>query len=84
MSGQESDGINEAIEDLLRVGLLLGARLAERRVRDRERRLRDAARHSLDAARGERDRQRHDRDRALAAIEGVSRSRSSTPPALPR
>ena len=71
MSGQESDGINEVIEELLRVAVLLGTRLAERRVREREQRLRDAARHSLEAARGERDRQVHDRDRALAAIEGV-------------
>ena len=60
MAGEhhEPDGIAESIEDLLRSGLLLGTRLAERRVRAREQALRDAARDSLEHARAERDRQR--------------------------
>ena len=73
MAGEhhEPDGIAESIEDLLRTGLLLGARLAERRVRVREQALRDAARDSLEHARAERDRQRLERQQTLAQLEGV-------------
>jgi multidrug efflux pump subunit AcrA (membrane-fusion protein) len=73
MAGEhhEPDGIAEQIEDLLRSGLLLSTRLAERRVRAREQALRDAARDSLDRAQAERDRQRLERQHALAQLEGV-------------
>ena len=73
MAGEhhEPDGIAESVEDLLRSGLLLGTRLAERRIRAREQALRDAARDSLDRAQTERDRQRLEREQALAQLQGV-------------
>jgi hypothetical protein len=73
MTGEhhEPDGIPEAIEDLLRSGLLLGTRLAERHARAREQALRDAARHSLEQAREERTRQEAQRQQALSRLEGV-------------
>ena len=73
MAGEhhEPDGIAESVEDLLRSGLLLGTRLAERRLRAREHALQDAARDSLDRAQTERDRQRLERQRVLAQLEGV-------------
>ena len=67
----ESDGIGEAIEELLRTGLLLGARLAERHAHAREQALHEAARHSLGQARAEQQRQRAEREQALAGLEGV-------------
>ena len=71
MTVHESDGIAEALEDLLRIGVLLGTRLAERRIREREAQLREAAHHSLEEAQHERQRQLQQRSRALASIEGV-------------
>ena len=73
MAGEhhEPDGITEAIEDLLRSGLLLGSRLAERHVRAREQALRDAARHSLEQAHEQRTRQEVERQQALSRLEGV-------------
>ena len=73
MAGEyhESDGMGEAIEDLLRGGMLLGARLAERHARAREQALREAARRSLEDARGERDRQRAERAAACSQLERV-------------
>ena len=73
MAGEyhESDGIGEAIEDLSRVGLLLGTRLAERLARAREHALRDAARRGLEQARTERERQRTERQAALARLQAV-------------
>jgi hypothetical protein len=72
MSAAESDGITETVEDLIRVGLLLGVRLAERRARTREAQLHQAARQSLDAAERERARQLQQRASALASLEGVN------------
>jgi hypothetical protein len=73
MAGEhhEPDGIAEAIDDLLRTSVLLGARLAERHARACENALRDAARHSLDHARAEQDRQHAARRQALTQLEGV-------------
>ena len=71
MSVHDSDSMTETVEDLLRSGVLLGTRLAERRIRNREMQLRDAAHHSLQAAEQERERQLHQRSHALASLEGV-------------
>jgi hypothetical protein len=73
MAGEhhEPDGMPETIEDLLRSGLLLGTRLAERHVRGREHALREAARHSLERAREERARQETERAQELSHLEGV-------------
>src|SRR4051794_9835920 len=73
MAGEhEPDAIAESVEDLLRAGMLLGTRLAERHARAREQALRDAARRSLDDARAERDHQRAERELALSQLERVS------------
>lgn len=50
MSTHEPDGIAEAFDELLRAGLLLGTRVAERHLREREHQLRDTASTSLDRA----------------------------------
>lgn len=73
MAGEhhESDGIAEAIDELLRAGVLLGTRLAERRTRAREQALREAAARSLDDARAEQERQHAARQQAMAQLEGV-------------
>ena len=73
MAGEhhEPDGIAEAIDELLRTGLLLGTRMAERHARGREQGLRDAARRSLEDARAEQDRQHAARRQAMAQLEGV-------------
>ena len=73
MAGEhhEPDGIAEAIDELLRTGLLLGTRMAERHARAREQALRDAARRSLEDARAEQDRQHAARRQAMAQLEGV-------------
>ena len=73
MAGEhhQPDGIAEAIDELLRTGLLLGTRLAERHARAREQALRDAARGSLEDARAEQERQHAARRQAMVQLEGV-------------
>ena len=71
MSEYQSDGIGEAIEDLIRSGMLLGTRLAERRTRTREERFRAAARESLGHARSEREHQRAERAAGVSELDGV-------------
>ena len=73
MAGEhhEPDGIAEAIDELVRTGLLLGTRLAERQARAREQALRDAARRSLEDARAEQASQHAARRQAMAQLEGV-------------
>jgi hypothetical protein len=72
MAGEhEPDGITESVEDLLRAGMLIGTRLAERHARTREHALRDAARNSLHDARAERDHQHAQQQLALSQLERV-------------
>jgi hypothetical protein len=71
MSTHEPDGIAEAFDELLRAGLLLGTRVAERHLREREQQLRDAAGTSLDRARAAHEHHQAARRAAIASLEDV-------------
>lgn len=71
MSTHEPDGIAEAFDELLRAGLLLGTRVAERRLRERQQQLRDAASTSLDRARAAHEHHRAARREAIVSLEEV-------------
>lgn len=74
-SERESDGIGELTEDLLRIAILMGTRLAQRRAQQRATRLEQAARQSEQARAREERIQALERDAALSALAGV-RSRA--------
>jgi hypothetical protein len=68
---RESDGIGELTEDLLRVAILIGTRLAQRHAQQRANRLEQAARQAHDAREREERIQALERDAALASLSGV-------------
>ena len=71
MSVHEPDGVSESIDELLRIGVMLAARMAEQRVRAREQQLRDAEADSVQAAAAARDEFLRERQGALASLQGV-------------
>ena len=68
---RESDGIGELAEDLLRIAILIGTRLAQRHAQQRANRLEQAARQSEQARAREERIQALERDAALASLSGV-------------
>ena len=70
-SERESDGIGELAEDLLRIAILIGTRLAQRHAQQRAQRLEQAARQSEQAREREERIQALERDAALASLSGV-------------
>ena len=68
---RESDGIGELAEDLLRIAILIGTRLAQRHVQQRAQRLEQAARQSEQAREREERIQALARDAALGSLSGV-------------
>ena len=68
---RESDGIGELTEDLLRVAILIGTRLAQRHAQQRAHRLEQAARQSEQAREREERIQALERDAALGSLSGV-------------
>ncbi|MGA2014100.1 MAG: hypothetical protein ABSH51_26695 [Solirubrobacteraceae bacterium] len=72
---RESDGIGELTEDLLRIAILMGTRLAQRHAQQRANRLEQATRQSGQARAREERIQALERDAALSSLAGV-RSRA--------
>ena len=68
---RESDGIGELTEDLLRIAILIGTRLAQRHAQQRANRLEQAARQSEQAREREERIQALERDAALSSLSGV-------------
>ena len=68
---RESDGIGELTEDLLRIAILVGTRLAQRHAQQRANRLEQAARQSEQAREREERIQALERDAALSSLSGV-------------
>jgi colicin import membrane protein len=71
---RESDGIGELAEDMLRMAILIGTRLAQRRVQQRAERLEHAARQSHEARAREARIQDLARQAAVADLSRVSSS----------
>ena len=71
MGTHEPAGIAEAFDELLRAGLLLGTRVAERHLREREEQLRDAASTSLDRARTAHEHHQAAQRAAITSLEEV-------------
>lgn len=69
----ESDGIEEAFEGQVRVGLLVAGRVAEELARQRERSAREAEQQSLQAARDLADRVAAERTTARASLAPIER-----------
>ena len=74
-SERESDGIGELAEDVLRIGILIGTRLAQRHAQQRAHRLHAAARQSEQAREREERIQALERAAALSSLSAV-RSRA--------
>ena len=70
-SERESDGIGELTEDLLRIAILMGTRLAQRHAQQRANRLEQATRQSEQARAREERIQALERDAALSSLSGV-------------